>query len=331
MKQTPASFSILNAKKVNEVASYRALSFDELDLKRLQAEKTRRNALQAMLFVFPGLLFLAVFTWWPLVETVSLSFWQWNMVSPVKKWLGFANYLNLTSNREFWLALRHTFEYVALLLGLNVILPYICAFGVVRAIRRGQDFYKTTIFLPSMLSLSVASLIFLWIFNPLAGPVGEVMRRIGLDTIDWLRSPSWVVVALAVITAWKCFGYNFIVLLSGLMAVPRELVEAARLDGMTNRQLFLRLMLPLSSSTALYVGVVTVVMGLQYVFVPIHMLTNGGPDQGSTNLVFYIYQIAFQFFQTGRAAACAVLTMIIFTVLVFLQGRVAERKVYYEN
>ncbi|WP_338817856.1 sn-glycerol-3-phosphate transport system permease protein UgpA [Moorella thermoacetica] len=279
----------------------------------------------------PALVFLALFTFWPLVSTLKLSFYQWNMVSPTPKWVGLTNYLEILRSREFWLAFWHTLEYTLILLALNLALPYITAYILSRLVVKGQNFYRALIFLPSVLSLAVAAVIFLWLYNPLAGPVNALLRLLGLPAPPWLSSYGWVIPALTVITAWKSFGYNFIVLLAGMVAVPQELIEAARLEKASNWQIFWWIIRPLTSGTALYVLVMTVIIGSQYVFVPIQMLTNGGPDQASTNLVFLIYQYAFNFFQAGKAAAAAVITLVIFGGLLFLQKRVLEKGVYYEN
>lgn len=303
---------------------------------RIARERPRRftafkEYLAPGICLVPALAFLTLFTFWPVISTLRLSFYQWNMVSPTPRWVGLANYAEILVSREFWLAFWHTLEYVLILLVLNLALPYIAAYLLARLVGKGKHIYQTMIFLPSVLSLAVATVIFLWLYNPLAGPVNTLLRLVGLPTPLWLTSYRWVIPALAVITAWKSFGYNFIVLMAGLVAVPRELIEAARLEKASNWQIFWRIVRPLTSGTALYVLTMTVIIGSQYAFVPIQMLTNGGPDQASTNLIFLIYQYAFNFFQTGKAAAAAVITLIIFGGLLILQKRVLEKGVYYES
>lgn len=290
-----------------------------------------KNLLYICSFLFPALFFLVVFTYWPVIRTFELSFYNWNMVSPNPKWVGLTNYSIILSSREFWLAAKNTILYIVLLLFLNLVIPYFGAFALARLIKKGQTFYKGIIFMPSVLSLAVASVIFLWIFNPLTGPLNMFLSMIGMEPPNWLKSNNWVIIALGVITAWKSFGYNFILLLAGMSAVPEELIEAARLENAGNRTIFWRIICPLTSSTALYVLVMTIIMGLQYVFVPIQMLTGGGPDQASTNLVFIVYQYAFNFFQTGTASACAIITLIIFAALIIVQSKILEKGVHYEN
>ena len=290
-----------------------------------------KSALVAGSFLLPALSLLIAFVYVPMATTLRISFYQWNMVSPDQKWVGLANYQEIIGSRELWMGLLNTCFYVVLLLVLNLAVPYVCAFILSRLIPSRQAFYKAAIFLPSVLSLSVASVIFLWIFNPLTGPLNAFLSMLGLNPPNWLKSNGWVILALGTITAWKCFGYNFIILMAGMTAVPSEIIEAAKLDGASNWRIFWRIILPLTSSTALYVFVMTIIMGSQYMFVPIQMLTDGGPDQGSTNVIFLVYQFAFNFFLTGKAAAFSVLILILFGGFIILQGKVLEKGVHYEN
>ena len=140
-----------------------------------------------------------------------------------------------------------------------------------------------------------------------------------------------MIFAICTIIGWKVFGYNLIVMLAAMVSVPREMLEAARLENASNWVIFKKIILPMTSSTALYVFTITVVFGLQYVLVPVNMLTQGGPDQGSSNLVYIIYQYAFTFFQTGSSAAYAVVTLLLYFVFLFVKYKYLDRKVYYEN
>ncbi|MGB9860702.1 MAG: carbohydrate ABC transporter permease, partial [Moorellaceae bacterium] len=177
---------------------------------RIARERPRRftafkEYLAPVICLAPALVFLTLFTFWPVISTLRLSFYQWNMVSPTPRWVGLANYAEILVSREFWLAFWHTLEYILILLMLNLALPYIAAYLLARLAGKGKYFYQTMIFLPSVLSLAVATVIFLWLYNPLAGPINTLLRLVGLPTPLWLTSYRWVISALAVITAWKSF------------------------------------------------------------------------------------------------------------------------------
>lgn len=286
---------------------------------------------QAVGFLAPASLLLFVFYYWPLLQDLWLSLHQWNMVSPTMKYVGLQNYAQVLSGSEFIAIVGNTLLYVVVLLLLNFLLPYGVSFVMTHVLQRCQFFYRSALFIPSTISLAVAGIVFLWIFNPLAGPLQILLGGLGWESPRWFKESGLVIVIISVIIGWKVFGYNLILLVAAMVDVPRELIEAARLENVSNWQLFRRIIVPLTSSTALYVFVITVVFGLQYVLVPVSMLTQGGPDQGSTNLVYIVYQYGFVFFQTGKAAALAILTMLVFAVFLLLKHRVLDKRVHYEN
>ena len=125
---------------------------------------------------------------------------------------------------------------------------------------------------------------FLWIYNPLAGPLSIVLSWFDLESPRWFKENWLVIFAICTIIGWKVFGYNLIVMLAAMLAVPKEMIEAAKLENASNWQIFKQIIVPMTSSTAIYVFTITVVFGLQYVLVPVNMLTQGGPDQGSGQL-----------------------------------------------
>ena len=290
-----------------------------------------KNSFQAALYLLPaGLLFL-VFFYWPLLQNAYLSLFSWNMVSPNMKFVGAENFSVIFASPELWKILLNTVLFVVIMLVLNFVLPYIYSFILGLVVTRWSSFYRSALFLPSTLSLAVASILFLWIYNPLAGPLQIVLSWFSLESPRWFKEDYLVIFAICTIIGWKVFGYNMIVMLAAMVAVPKEMIEAAKLENASNWTIFRKIILPMTSSTAIYVFTITVVFGLQYVLVPVNMLTQGGPDQGSSNLVYIIYQYAFTFFQTGRSAAYAVITMVCYLVFLFVKNKFLEKKVYYEN
>ena len=290
-----------------------------------------KNSFQAALYLLPaGLLFL-VFFYWPLLQNAYLSLFSWNMVSPNMKFVGAENFSVIFASPELWKILLNTVLFVVIMLVLNFVLPYIYSFILGHVVTRWSSFYRSALFLPSTLSLAVASILFLWIYNPLAGPLQIILSWFSLESPRWFKEDYLVIFAICTIIGWKVFGYNMIVMLAAMVAVPKELIEAAKLENASNWTIFRKIILPMTSSTAIYVFTITVVFGLQYVLVPVNMLTQGGPDQGSSNLVYIIYQDAFTFFQTGRSAAYAVITMVCYLLFLFVKNKYLEKKVYYEN
>lgn len=286
---------------------------------------------QAFLFLLPSVFFFAVFSYWPLLQNLYLSFFSWNMVSPNMKFVGLDNYVSVLGSEELIKILVNTVVFVAIMLVLNFVLPYLFSFVLGHLIERGKGFYRSALFMPATLSLAVASILFLWIYNPLAGPLSIVLSWFDVESPRWFKENWLVIFAICTIIGWKVFGYNLIVMLAAMLAVPKEMIEAAKLENASNWQIFKQIIVPMTSSTAIYVFTITVVFGLQYVLVPVNMLTQGGPDQGSSNLVYIIYQYAFVFFQTGKSAAFAIITMVCYIAFLLLRNKYLEKKVYYEN
>lgn len=286
---------------------------------------------QAFLFLLPSVFFFAVFSYWPLLQNLYLSFFSWNMVSPNMKFVGLDNYVSVLGSEELIKILVNTVVFVAIMLVLNFVLPYLFSFVLGHLIERGKGFYRSTLFMPATLSLAVASILFLWIYNPLAGPLSIVLSWFDIESPRWFKENWLVIFAICTIIGWKVFGYNLIVMLAAMLAVPKEMIEAAKLENASNWQIFKQIIVPMTSSTAIYVFTITVVFGLQYVLVPVNMLTQGGPDQGSSNLVYIIYQYAFVFFQTGKSAAFAIITMVCYIAFLLFRNKYLEKKVYYEN
>lgn len=290
-----------------------------------------KNKWHAFLFLLPSIFFFVVFSYWPLLQNLYLSFFSWNMVSPNMTFVGIENYTAVLGSEELIKILANTVVFVAIMLVLNFVLPYLFSFVLGHLIERGKGFYRSTLFMPATLSLAVASILFLWIYNPLAGPLSIVLSWFDLESPRWFKENWLVIFAISTIIGWKVFGYNLIVMLAAMLAVPKEMIEAAKLENASNWQIFKQIIVPMTSSTAIYVFTITVVFGLQYVLVPVNMLTQGGPDQGSSNLVYIIYQYAFVFFQTGKSAAFAIITMICYIAFLLFRTKYLEKKVYYEN
>lgn len=286
---------------------------------------------QAFLFLLPSVFFFAVFSYWPLLQNLYLSFFSWNMVSPNMNFVGLDNYVSVLGSEELIKILVNTVVFVAIMLVLNFVLPYLFSFVLGHLIKRGKGFYRSALFMPATLSLAVASILFLWIYNPLAGPLSIVLSWFDVESPRWFKENWLVIFAICTIIGWKVFGYNLIVMLAAMLAVPKEMIEAAKLENASNWQIFKQIIVPMTSSTAIYVFTITVVFGLQYVLVPVNMLTQGGPDQGSSNLVYIIYQYAFVFFQTGKSAAFAIITMVCYIAFLLFRNKYLEKKVYYEN
>lgn len=288
-----------------------------------------RNKWIAYAFIIPSLVIFAVFLIWPVFYTFYLSFLNWNMISPTKQFVGLNNYVSLFQDPITYKILINTFIYLAILLILNCLLPYILSFVLEYVITKGKNFYKKVIFIPSIVSLVVGSMLYVWILNPVSGPVAIIFKHLGIYLPIWSNTSGLVLVVLSLITSWKVFGYNFIVLLAGVSNIPAGVIEAAKMDNVPLYRIFLQIVLPMSSATGIYVFIMTIVQGLQYVFTPINVMTQGGPNYASSNLIYHSYQDAFVLYKTGESAALSTITLLLFVCLLWLEFKFVEKKVYY--
>lgn len=158
-----------------------------------------------------------------------------------------------------------------------------------------------------------------------------MFQWVGLSIPNWSKLDGWVILVLSLITSWKIFGYNYILLFASINGISRELIEAAKLDNVPMWKIFFTIIVPMSSSTGIYVLILTIVQGLQYVFTPIKVITQGGPNYASSNAIYHAYHEAFVLYRTGHSAALSIITMLIFFILLILEFRFVERGVYYEN
>ena len=291
----------------------------------------RKGTVLGYLFLAPSLLIFAVFMFYPLFYTFYLSFFEWNMIKPVKKFVGLKNYSTILQDPNTIKILGNTGIYIIILLILNFAVPYLLSFVLSFIIKKGKNFYKSTFFLPSVISLVVGSILYTWILNPVSGPAAIVLGKFGISMPFWSKTDGWVIAVLGIITSWKAFGYNFIVILAGVSGVSSEVIEAAKLDNIPAWKIFTDMVLPMSSATGIYVFIITIVQGLQYVFTPIKVITQGGPNYASSNMIYMSYHNAFTLYQTGTSSAVSVMTMVFFVILLLLEFRFVEKGVYYEN
>lgn len=291
----------------------------------------KKQTVLGYVFLVPSLAVFAVFMFYPLFYTMYLSFFEWNMVKPVKKFVGLANYEAVFKDPNSWRIAGNTFWYILALLIVNFVMPYILSFILSAVVKKGKGFYKAVFFLPSVISLVVGSILYIWILNPISGPVALILKAFGLSLPFWSKTEGWVIAVLSIITSWKVFGYNFIIILAGVSGVSTEVIEAARLDDVPLWKIFKDMVVPMSSATGIYVFITTIVQGLQYVFTPIKVVTQGGPNYASSNLIYMSYHEAFTLYRTGTSSAVSVITMVLFIVLLLLEFRFVERGVYYEN
>ena len=210
-----------------------------------------------------------------------------------------------------------------------MVVPLLLAVAVLRVSGRWRDVYRVLLFSPTVISMAIACAVWLWMFHPLYGVINSLLRLVGIQGPAWLSSGDSAIWAIVVVTVWKTFGFNFVLYVAGLLAIPPEMYEAARVDGASEGRLFRHITLPLLAPTTLFVLLTTFILSPQNLFVPTQILTQGGPNEASNNLGYLVYQLGFEYFRVGYASAAATLIFLLFLGLTALQFYLAESRIHY--
>ncbi|MEA4897984.1 carbohydrate ABC transporter permease [Bacillota bacterium Meth-B3] len=284
--------------------------------RKLRSQKAQR-ALFAYLMLAPDVIGLLVFLFLPVVLSVYTSFHSWNALNPKMTFVAFQNYLNLLRDKVFWDSLVKTLLYTLMFVPMIFCASLLLALFVDSLPKRAEGFFRTVYFVPFAISTVVASLMWLFMFDPQRGIINDVLRALGLPPQSFLGNPKQALFCIAFISVWSLVGYYSIIFLAALKDVPRSYYESARLDGANAFVLFRSITFPLLREVNTFVLLVTTIASFQ-VFDLIKIMTNGGPANATNVTVFHIYTNAFQYSQLGYAAAMAVvLFTLIFAVSAF--------------
>jgi len=287
--------------------------------------------LAPFLYLAPMIVLLAVFTYWPLLHTIYLSFVQWNMnPDQPMRWVGAANYSGIFNSPLFDAAFRNTLIYIVASIPLKVLLPIPIAIFVWTLATRGQV-YRALLFLPTLFSFTVVAVVFLWLLNPIGGHFVQVARLLGGQWPNVLTDPDLAIWTILLISTWKVIGFNTLLYVAGLASINRDYVEAMRLDGASDWSLVRHLLWPLLTPTTLFVLISTVIFAIQQVFTPIDIMTEGGPQNGTTNLFYMVYQYAFRTFNVGFGAAGTVIIFAFLLAITLIKMRTLDRHVQYQQ
>jgi ABC-type sugar transport system permease subunit len=291
----------------------------------------RLKLLRPYLLVLPAAVFLGLFVYWPVVLVTFLSFFEWNMVSPQMTFVGLENFASRFADPAFYRLLFQSLLYIAIALLGNFLLPVGLAMLTLQLGGRCGDVYQSLIFTPTVVAVSVGALLWQYIYLPTGGLLNAFLGRFGVPGNTWLNDPATALGSIGVITAWKFMGFNYLIALAGLMAIPKEYLEAARVDGAAGWSFVRWVLIPLLMPTVLFVMLTAILQALPNAFVPIEILTRGGPNDASNNLLYATYQSAFQFFQIGKAGAEAVMLMLLLGGAAVWQFRILDRSLTYDR
>jgi multiple sugar transport system permease protein len=286
----------------------------------------RLNLLKGYSFIAPSLAVLAVFIVTPILFSLYLSFHRWNVVSSVKSFIGFENFITLLRDRLFWNAFRNTAVY-----SLHVPLGMILSLGIALLMNRrirGINFLRTLFFLPGISSFVAVAMVWQWMYHPQFGLANYILRIFNLPQIGWLSDPSTALVSIMIMSIWLGVGYQMVIFLAGLQGIPKELYEAAITDGANAWQRFIHVTLPLLKPTTFFV-LVTSMIGSFQVFSQVFVMTAGGPLNSTDVAVYHIYKNAWDYLKMGYASAMSWILFLVIVVITWLQFRFMGKRVEY--
>jgi multiple sugar transport system permease protein len=278
-----------------------------------------------LLFTLPWTVGLVCLHAGPMLLALGLSFTDWVFASS-PSWRGADHYRTLASDRLFWISLRNSAYYAGVTVPGGVALAFVLALILNRP-WPGMGVFRTVYFMPALVSGVSIAMVWGWLFNPRFGAVNAVLRELGLPAPGWFGDPRWAMPALIALGLWS-IGGTMLIYLAGLQSIPRELYDAARLDGAGRWAATRHVTLPMISSVTFFLLVVGTITSLQ-LFTPAYVLTGGGPENATLTLPLYIYQNAFSFQKFGYGASLTVVLIVVTLTLTALQIGLARRWVFY--
>ncbi len=279
---------------------------------------SRKDNLAAYLFLLPACLLLGVFALWPMLELIFVSLNEWNILKDEMSFAGLKNYREILMDEGFWQALRNTFVFVAVTVPVGMAISLALALLLNEKIK-GVGLFRTAVFTPFVTSTVAAGVIFVWLMDYDRGLVNAALDAVGIGRINFLQSERWAMWAVVLMTLWKQAGYNMILFLAGLQAIPQMYYEAAMIDGARRGwQTFRHITWPLLAPTTFFVLVISVIFAFRS-FEQMFVMTRGGPVGSTTTLVYYIFDRAFKFGNMGQAAAVSTLMVLIVLLITWVQ------------
>ncbi|BFT74150.1 carbohydrate ABC transporter permease [Paenibacillus sp. P36] len=287
----------------------------------------RRNRLTGYTFLLPNILGFLIFICLPVCASFLMSFTEWNGFGEIE-FAGLSNYTRLWSDETFRISLLNSLLMTAVSVPVTLILAILAAVALNKGLR-GVKIFRTAIFLPHITATIAVAVVWQLLYNPTMGPINGFLRSLGIDNPPtWLASTHWALLSVIVVSIWHSIGYYMVLYLAGLQGIPKDLYEAAEIDGAGKVSQFRNITLPMLSPVIFF----TIIMGIINsfkVFDLVFVLTKGGPGRSTHMLVYDIYYTAFQRFEYGYASAMAYVLFAIILVITLIQFRGQKRWVNY--
>jgi multiple sugar transport system permease protein len=279
-------------------------------------------------FVTPALLMIAVFFFLPVLAAFGLSLTDFDIYALARldnlRFVGGGNYLRLLQTPLFWKALGNTLFFVIAGVPLSIAVSLASALLLNSAVARGKAIFRTALFAPVVTTLVAVAVIWNYLFHTRYGLINFLLGQIGIHPVDWLGDPHWAMPAIVLFAVWKNFGFNMVIFLAALQSIPEELYEASRIEGATAFQQLRFVTLPALAPTLVLVSTLTMA-GYFQLFAEPYVMTQGGPLQSTTSVLYFMYEEGFKWWNLGSASAVAFLLFLLILAVTRVQAFVFRR------
>ena len=280
------------------------------------------------LFLAPTVIGLGLFTFLPILASVVLAFFSWDIITP-PRFVGLENFADIAADPTIRVSFLNTIGFVVVAVTLQLAVALVLAVLVnTRMPGLLKSFFRSVLFFPLVLSAASVSIIMGYLFNENFGLVNHVLNLLGMADVPWLTSTHGAMIVVILVYVWQNFGFSFLLFLGGLSSIPKEVYEAAQVDGATGWKQFWRITFPLVSPTTLVASVMAIISALQ-IFDQPYVLTRGGPGDSTRTAVIVIYESAFNQLEFGRASAIGIVLTVVIMLVTAVQFRLSRRFVFY--
>ena len=275
-----------------------------------------KRSLAGWMFAGPALLVIGVFFGLPVLSALALSLTDFDLYALADRsnlrFIGLDNYLELLRTPMFWKSLWNTTYFVVVGVPLSIAVSLGAALLLNAPAARFRALYRTALFAPVVTTLVAVAVIWRYLFHTSYGLVNWALGHAGISPVDWLGDPRWAMPTIILFAVWKNFGYNMVIFLAGLQAIPQDLYEAARIDGASGWRQFRHVTLPMLGPVLLLVGILSMA-GYFQMFAEPYVMTQGGPLQSTVSVLYLMYEEGFKWWNLGNASAVAFLLFAIMT------------------
>lgn len=301
---------------------------------RLRVAVLSWSRIEPYLYLIPAVITILIWVYRPLAQTFELSFYQWNLIptSP-RTWVGLENYTRVFGLPEMQRALVNTLIYMLGILPLSVILPMIIAILTDNVRGWTRQLYRALIFTPMIMAPVIISTIWRWILHPTNGVLNNTLDAFFnlAEPIRFFTDSRLAIIAIIFITGWQLLGFSTLIFSAALANINKEYLEAAAIDGATQRHIVRYIIIPLLSPTILFMSMLTILLASQWTFAHINVLTQGGPLSATTNIYYVLWNYGFQSFAVGWSAAAAMVFFVGFGLIALVTLRISNRLAFYNN